>query len=123
LTNGGSLNVLKKLPKHRLGKYFQNKSLKEVLKITQAKKYETIGITTINKHLRRIHQVFAWADSVDLVKKNLTKNLEIKMRKEKVANKDKRDFFTEEELRVLFNSKLFTEDIEKILLKRPERIL
>jgi integrase len=116
-------NVLKNLPKHKLRNDYTDKSLKEILGIRKRKKYEPIGITTINKHLRRIHQVFNWADSVDLINKNLTKNLEIKMRKDKVANKDKRDFFTKEELEILFNSKLFTEDLEKNLLKRPERIL
>ncbi len=79
--NDFKINVLHNLPKSSQNKIFKGKTTKELIKITIKYKIKTIGLTTINKHFRRVHQVFQWADDTGKITKNLTKNLQTKNKK------------------------------------------
>ena len=70
--------VLKFLPETSTRTILKNKSTKEIIEIVKKNKFETVGISTINKHLRRIHQVFEWASNNGFLEKNLTKDLKFK---------------------------------------------
>lgn len=115
--------VLKYLPQTRTRKEFQGKSTKEVISMVKNNKYTTIGITTINKHLRRVHQVFQWGFDCNYVEKNLSKHLKIEQKKKSKEQKTAKVPYTQEELKKIFeNTPWFNEDIVKTLRYNPEYI-
>ena len=116
-------NVLKKIPKQIIKKEFIGKTTNEIIQITENKNYEKIGITTINKHIRRIHQVFEWAFESDYIPKNLTKGLELTDKQKSKKQKSAKIPYTNNELKIIFEqSPWFTHDIEYELKNNPEHI-
>jgi integrase/HEPN domain-containing protein len=116
-------NILKNLPKTSQNKDFINKSAVEIIKIVKNKNLEKIGITTINKHLRRIHQVFEWAVNTDKISKNLTKDLKIIDKKQSTKDKNKRVPYSNEDLIKLFhNSPWYNEELITTLKFEPQNV-
>lgn len=109
-------NVIRNLPKQINSNLLKGKSTLEVIKIVKNKNLEKIGISTINKHLRRIHQVFEWANNCNYIEKNLTKDLKIIDKKNATNKKKVKIPYTNEELIKLFhNSPWYNEDLMKML--------
>ena len=115
--------VLAYLPKQINKNIFKGKNTSEIVEIVKKGKIDTISKVTINKHLRRIHQVFEWAYRNDYINKNLTKDLEFKKTKQERAKKTAKIPYSQEELKHLFEkSPWFNEDIEKTLKHDPKRV-
>lgn len=116
-------NVLKKLPANIKRKSLQNKSTAQMIAIAKREKIKLLGTTTINKHLRRVHQVFEWAYKVDLITKNLTKDLAIENKETKANKKAKTLPYTPIELKKLFEqSPWFTTQLRAQLKQNPQNI-
>ena len=109
-------NVIRNLPKRINQKIFKDKSTIEIIQIVQDKKIEKVGLSTINKHLRRIHQVFEWASNCGHIEKNLTKDLKVIDKKNATNKKKVKVPYTNEELIKLFHdSPWYNEGILKTL--------
>ncbi len=109
-------NVIRNLPKKINKKIFKDKSTVEIIKIVKNKKLEKVGLSTINKHLRRIHQVFEWASNCGYIEKNLTKDLKVIDKKNATNKKKVKVPYTNEELIKLFhNSPWYNEELLKTL--------
>jgi integrase len=116
-------NVIRNLPKTSQNKDFIGKSTIEIIKIVKNKNLDKIAITTINKHLRRVHQVFEWASNCGYIEKNLTKDLKVKDKKQSTKNKNKKIPYTNEELIKLFHdSPWYNQDILQTLRYEPQNI-
>lgn len=116
-------DILKNLPVQQSKKIFNGKTTKEMIELTNKMKFDKIGITTINKHLRRVHQVFNWGASNDYVNKNLTKDLKIVDKKKSKKQKTAKVPYSEKDLKKLFEqSPWFNEDITKTLRYNPEYV-
>lgn len=116
-------DILKNLPKEQNKKEFRDKTTKEMIEITNKMKFDKIGISTINKHLRRVHQVFEWGASNDYVNKNLTKDLKIVDKKKSKKQKTAKVPYSEKDLKKIFEqSPWFNEDITKTLRYNPEYV-
>jgi len=115
--------VLKFLPKSTQRKEYYYKSTKEIISIVKKKKYETISITGINKHLRRIHQVFNWAENSGYIEKNYTKDLKLREKNKSKKQKTAKLPYSEDELVQLFEkSPWFNEKVNTTLKQNPENI-
>lgn len=109
-------NVIRNLPKQSSKKIFKDKSTVEIIKIVKNNNFKKVDISTINKHLRRIHQVFEWATNCGYIEKNLTKDLQIIDKKNATNKKKVKIPYTNEELIKLFhNSPWYNEDLIKML--------
>lgn len=123
--------VLTKLPKNRNNGAFKDKDVKTIIKMTHIKlasnKREPIvhiGKTTINKHIGRVSQVFAWgADDAGILDKNLCSNLRYTKPKTSEEKKNAKLPFNTEDLKRWFEqSPNFTNKLRPTLIKRPEYI-
>lgn len=115
--------VLRNLPKQATKKEFRGKTTIEIIQITKDKKYDTISIQAINKHIRRLHQVYEWASITGTISKNLTKNLELTEKKKSKKAKSKKIPFSDNELKIIFEqSPWFTDKIFYELKNNPEHI-
>lgn len=115
--------VLRNLPKQTTKKEFRGKTTIEIIQITKDKKYDTISIQAINKHIRRLHQVYEWASITGTISKNLTKNLELTEKKKSKKAKSKKIPFSDNELKIIFEqSPWFTDKIYYELKNNPEHI-
>ncbi len=115
--------VLRFLPKKSTKLIFRDKTTKEIIQIVKSKKLECLEKGTINKHLRRVHQVFEWAYNNDYTSKNLTKDLAFKESKKAKKQKTAKIPYTNEELKLLFEkSPWYTTEISKTLKNNPEHI-
>ncbi|WP_321778117.1 hypothetical protein [Sulfurimonas sp.] len=115
--------VLRFLPSTSTLLILRGKSTKEIILIVKNKQLETLGKVTINKHLRRIHQVFEWAYNNDYINKNLTKDLSFKESKKAKKQKTAKIPYTNEELKLLFEqSPWYTTEISKTLKNNPEHV-
>lgn len=116
-------DVLVYLPVKSTKKILENKSVKEIIEIVKREKLKTISKVTINKHLRRVHQVFEWASINGFIDKNLTKDLAFQESKKGQKQKTAKLPYTDEELKLLFEkSPWFTEDINITLKYNPQNI-
>ena len=116
-------NVLKNLPKNSQDKRIQNKSTKQILKIVKKEKLEIIGISTLNKHLGRVHQVFEWAENSGYIQKNYSKDLRIKEKNKSKKKKAAKIPYNKQELENLFEkSPCFSFELERTLQTNPERV-
>ena len=124
-------DVLPKLPKRMNNKAFQNKSIVEIMKmkrITTAdgktKEIEYIGKTTINKHIGRVNQVFAWAaDEAGILEKNFCSKLRYTKPKTAQEKKTSKLPFNTKDLKRWFEeSPYFTDKLKTILANKPEFI-
>ena len=116
--------VLRFLPKKSTKLIFKGKTTKEVILAVKNRQLRTIGKVTINKHLRRIHQVFEWAYNNNYTSKNLTKDLSFKESNKASKQKTAKIPYTDNELKVLFEqSPWYTTEISKTLKHNPERVL
>lgn len=118
-------NCVIKLPQSPTRKEFKNKTTKEIIQIVEEKSFETLGTITINKHMRRIHQVFNWAHNIaGLIKFNPTKDFQIQ--DSSTSSKSKKESkvpYSEEDLKNIFeNSPRFSSELEKELIKNPSNI-
>jgi len=115
--------ALRFLPAKSTKLIFRDKTTKEIIQIAKNEKVETIKKVVINKHLRRIHQVFEWAYNNDYISKNLTKDLAFQESKKAKKQKAAKIPYTNEELKLLFEkTPLYTIDISKTLKNNPEQI-
>lgn len=116
-------NILRNLPKQITKKEFTGKTSIEIIKIVKNNNYEKIGITTINKHLRRVQQVFEWAFNCDYISKNLAKKLELTNKLKSKKQKTAKIPYTADELKLIFEqSPWFTDKINYELKNNPEHI-
>lgn len=116
--------VIVKLPVSTKWNIFQDKTIKEVIEIVEEQKLQTLSKITINKHLRRIHQVFEWAQSCGYIEKNLTKGLSFKDKKGMNKALDAKNPYTREELKKIFEqTPWFTDNIITQLKNNPENVL
>ena len=116
-------NVIKFLPVTSSCNIFKDKSTKEIIEIVKKEKLKTLGKVTMNKHLRRIHQVFEWASNNGFLEKNLTKDLKFKESKKAKKQKTAKLPYTDEELKLIFEkSPWYTTEISQILKYNPENI-
>ena len=124
--------VLAKLPARPNQNAFKDKTLKEILEMTyiiknnEKKKIDYIILSTLNKHIGRIHQVFFWAaDKAHLIEKNYCSDLRIKPKNKSnaKAKKTKTIAWTNEELKLWFEvSPYFTKDLKKTLINKPQNV-
>ncbi len=115
--------VLKYLPQKRSKNIFNEKSTKEVISMVKKYKYDTISTTTINKHLRRLHQVFEWAYNCDYIDKNLSKNLKIKEENKSKTQKTARVPYFNKDLKKIFEeSPWFNQNLLQVLNDNPEYV-
>lgn len=113
-------DVISKLPIKITKNIYKNKSTKEIILIAKKEKDERIQKGTINKYVRRLHQVFEWATNTDKINKNLTKELQLKEKKNK---KDKKLPYSKNDLKNLFSkSPWFNEDLKDTLRHNPQYI-
>jgi integrase len=116
-------DILKNIPLQITKTEFKDKTIQEIIKIVNKKKYDKIGLTTINKHLKRVHQVFEWGFNTDIVKKNLTKDLYIVDKKKSKKQKTAKIPYTEPELKKIFeDSPWFNENIIITMKYNPEYV-
>jgi site-specific recombinase XerD len=113
-------NIICGLPTKSTRKIFRGLSPIEVVKLTdkvvkieakddsipEEKKLKKLSKETINKHLRRIHQVFEWAYNADLITKNLTKDLKLTNKHATTKQKTARYPYNDKELDILFNKSM-----------------
>ncbi len=115
--------VLRNLPKSSQTKELQDKSTLKVIECVKNKKLDTIGLITINKHLRRLHQVFEWASNCGYIEKNLTKDLKLVDKKKSKKKKTAKIPYSKENLVKLFNdSPWYNEELGKILKYKPQNV-
>lgn len=116
--------VIINLPVSTKWNIFQDKSTKEILDIVKEQKVKTLSKVTINKHLRRIHQVFEWAQVCGYIEKNLSKELSFKDKKGMNKDIDKKNTYTKEQLKTIFEqTPWFTDNIITQLKNNPENVL
>jgi len=115
-------NVIRNLPKTSQNKIFIGKSTIEVIRLVKNKKLEKIGLSTVNKHLRRIHQVFEWGSNCGYLEKNLTKDLKLIDKKKSKKKKTVKIPYSQEDLVKLFNSPWYNEELTKTLRYKPQNI-
>lgn len=116
-------DVIQKLPKFPLNPMFKDKNLDEVLEITQKPKIEKIGLTTINKHIGRVNQLFQWAEEAGYITKNYASNLRLKDERRTKQAKRLKDTYEEDDLKRLFHkSPWFTSEIKDKLRRTPEYV-
>lgn len=111
--------VLLNLPIKPSKNIYKNKTTQEIISTAKDNNEKTLDKETINKHLRRLHQVFEWAAKVDKIDKNLTKDLELnndKNIKESKVPYEKKDLIN------LFNSPWFKTELKQTLRTNPEFI-
>ena len=115
--------VILNLPVSAQKNIFRDKSTYEILKIVSENKLQTIGISTQNKHIKRIHQVFEWATRCDYLPKNLTKELAITDKNQSKKQKTKKVPYSDKELIKIFEkSPWFTNELRIKLKYNPEHI-
>jgi integrase len=116
-------NVLRNLPCTATKKIYRNISTIEIIKIVKNEKFDKIGLKNINKHLRRVHQVFEWACNCGYIEKNLTKDLKLIDKNKPNNQKTAKIPYTNKELKLLFEqSPWYTTDINITLKYNPEHI-
>ncbi len=123
--------VLPKVPQRMNSVAFRGKDIHEIIKMTHAtdskgksKKIEYIGKTTINKHIGRVNQVFAWAaDEAGLIEMNYCSNLRYSKPQTAQQKKTNKLPFTNEDLKRWFEqSPNFTTKLKSTLANKPEFI-
>lgn len=125
--------VLTKLPQRIDQNAFHGKDVKEIIEMTHItqkdgsqKAIPKIGRTTINKHIGRVNQVFAWAaDEANILEHNYCSKLRIiPTNKQNAKNKKTNKLpFSTEELKQWFEvSPYFTNKITIILRDKPQFI-
>ena len=130
--------VLTKLPQRIDQNAFHGKDVKDIIEMThiiekdeegkEISKREIIhiGRTTINKHIGRVNQVFAWAaDEANILEHNYCSKLRIVPSNKQNAKRKKTNKlpFTTEELKEWFEvSPYFTTKIKTILREKPQFI-
>lgn len=115
-------NIIKNLPKTSQNKIFKDKDTIEIINVVKNNKLEKIGLTTINKHLRRIHQVFEWASNCGHLEKNLTKDLKLRDKRKSKNKKTAKLPYSKEDLQRLFNSSWYNEELTQTLKYKPQNI-
>ncbi len=122
-------NVILKLPKYPLNPMFKDKNLDEVLEITKKPKtkenpeVEKVGLTTINKHIGRVNQLFNWAEETGYIQKNYASKLRLKDERRTKNKKRLKDTYEEDDLINLFNkSPWFTDELKENLRHNPEYV-
>jgi len=123
--------VLPKLPKRMNNKTFQDKSIVEIMKMKRmttsdgkTKEIEYIGKTTINKHIGRVNQIFAWAaDEAGIIEKNFCSKLRYTKPKTAQEKKTSKLPFNTADLKRWFEeSPYFTDKLQTTLANKPEFI-
>jgi len=124
-------DVLPKLP-IRIGQNaFKDKSIKEIIKMKyiltddkEEKEILRIGKTTINKHIGRVNQVFAWAaDEAGLLEKNFCSKLRYAKPKTAEEKKTAKAMFNTDDLKRWFEiSPHFTSELKTTLANKPEHV-
>lgn len=115
-------NVLRNLPQSSQIKELKGLRTLKVIKYVKNKKLDRIGLSTINKHLRRIHQVFEWGSNCGYLEKNLTKDLKLIDKKKSKKKKTVKIPYSKEDLQRLFNSPWYNEELTKVLRYKPQNI-
>ena len=110
--------VLLNLPKKSTKNIYKNKTTKEIITIVKKSKEDTLNKATINKHIRRLHQVFEWAAKVDKIDKNLTKELELNDDKDK--RKLKVPYEKKDLINLFHNSPWYKDELKQTLRDNPE---
>ena len=123
--------VLKKLPKIIWQNAFKDKTIHEILdmpyiiqKNKKKKEIIRIGLSTLNKHMGRVHQVFAWAaNKAHIIDENYCADLRIVPTNKQNAKKKKTNKlpFSDDELKQWFEvSSNFTTNIKITLANKAE---
>lgn len=86
------------------------------------KKIKRIGISTINKHLRRVHQIFNWAENNGYIQKNLTKALDIIDKSLSKNKRSKKIPYDKKDLIKMLDSPYFNNEIIITLKQNPQFI-
>jgi len=124
-------DVLPKLPVRIGQNAFKDKSIKDIVKMKhiltdEDKKKEIlhIGKTTINKHIGRVNQVFAWAaDEAGILDKNFCSKLRYAKPKTAEQKKASKAMFNTDDLKRWFEiSPYFTSELKTTLTNNPEHI-
>lgn len=122
-------DVLSKLPQRMNNGAFKDKNIKQIIEMThiesdKGKKepIKHIGKTTINKHIGRVNQVFAWgADDAGILKQNFCSNLRYTKAKTSEEKKKAKPPFNNQDLKRWFEqSPNFTDKLRPMLVNRPE---
>jgi len=130
--------VLSKLPQRIDQNAFRGKDIHEIIKMTHIIKKNKKGIViekkeiphivrnTINKHIGRVNQVFAWAaDEANILEHNYCSKLRIVPKNKKDAHnkKTKKLPFSTEDLKQWFEvSPRFTKTLKRTLLSKPQNV-
>ncbi len=124
-------DVLPNLPIRISQNAFKDKGIKEIIKMKyiltddKAKKEILhIGKTTINKHIGRVNQVFAWAaDEAGLLEKNFCSKLRYAKPKTAKEKKTAKAMFNTADLKRWFEiSPHFTSELKTTLANKPEHV-
>ena len=115
--------VLCKLPSNIKNKKYRGKPTKEIVELAAKNDEETLSITTINKHLGRISQVFSWAANfTNYLQYNYSSKLQL-FDDNACDIKKYRQPYTEDELKILFEqSPWFTSEIVKQLETKAHNV-
>ena len=115
--------VIMHLPQRFSKKLFSDKTTTQVIFIVKHSKLPTLSKVTMNKHLRRIHQVFEWAKNSGYIDNNLSKDLAFNDKTRSDKKKASKLPYSQEDLKLLFEkSPWFTDDINITLKYNPEYI-
>lgn len=110
-------DVIYNLPTKITKNIYKGKSTQEIINIVKETKDETIGITTVNKHIGRVHQLFEWASDTKYIPYNVFKRLRIKDKRDKKSVKLP---YNDIELKNLFHdSPWFKENLKDMLRNNP----
>ena len=123
-------DVLPKLPVRMGQNAFKNKGIKEIIKMKyiltddEKKEIGRIGKTTINKHIGRVNQVYAWAaDEAGILEKNFCSKLRYAKPKTAEEKKKAKAMFNTDDLKRWFEvSPHFTSELKQTLTDKPEHI-
>ena len=124
-------DVLPKLPVRMGQNAFKDKGVKDIIKMKhiltdddEKKEILRIGKTTINKHIGRVNQVFAWAaDEAGILEKNFCSKLRYSKPKTAKEKKTAKAMFNTDDLKRWFEvSPHFTSELKTTLTHKPEHI-
>lgn len=107
LMSGYKACLMRLPPNLNKNKLYQGKSIKEICALKPEK---TLSVNTINKYLRRLSGLFNFAVKNGYMTSNPAEGLQIKSQKR--ADQE-REAYTEEDLKKLFGSKEYTEELSK----------
>jgi len=102
-------NVLMKIPSRmELSLKFKGKTLKQIIRIAEEEKLNTLDTTTVNNSLNRVSTFFGWASKNDYIRKNIASGLFVR---DDLREDEERPVYSKEDLvKILKALKEFSDD-------------